>query len=111
MPDDCGITTTENEDGDTFTLRIDNLTYKRRGKYTCKADGVETAGYLDFDGKNYLFIWAVHQKISRTPNFVANKLLTNQIVLKKNQACKKQQIFVKIWNSVLETREAMRWAT
>jgi hypothetical protein len=56
LPDDCGITTTENEDGDTFTLRIDNLTYKRRGKYTCKADGVETAGYLDFDGKNCLFI-------------------------------------------------------
>ena len=55
LPDDCGITTTENEDGDTFTLRIDNLTYKRRGKYTCKADGVETAGYLDFDGKNYSF--------------------------------------------------------
>ena len=56
LPDDCGITTTENEDGDTFTLRIDKPTYKRRGKYTCKADGVETAGYLDFDGKNYLFI-------------------------------------------------------
>ena len=55
LPDDCGITTTENEDGDTFTLRIDKPTYKRRGKYTCKADGIETAGYLDFDGKNYSF--------------------------------------------------------
>ena len=46
-----GITTSEDEEGSTFTLRVDKPTYKSRGKYSCTADGISTAGYLDFDGK------------------------------------------------------------
>ena len=58
MPDNIGdskITTTEDEDGTTFTLRVEKVNYKCRGKYSCTADGVSTAGYLDFDGKPLIF--------------------------------------------------------
>ena len=58
LPDNIGdskITTTEDEDGTTFTLRVEKVHYKCRGKYSCTADGVSTAGYLDFDGKTLIF--------------------------------------------------------
>ena len=51
LPDNRGISTDVDEDGTTFTLKIDGPNYKSRGKYICDADGVTTTCFLDYDGK------------------------------------------------------------
>ena len=49
--DNDRITTSVDEDGTTFTLRITDPTYKDRGKYSCECNGNSTSSYLDVDGK------------------------------------------------------------
>lgn len=51
LPDNAGITTSVDEEGTTFTIRVDKPTYKSRGKYSCEADNVSTSAYMDFDGE------------------------------------------------------------
>ena len=51
LPESKAITTSVEDDGMTFSLKIDKPTYKSRGKYTCEADEKTTSSHIDFDGK------------------------------------------------------------
>ena len=51
LPSIKRIKTSLDEEGTTYTIKIDKPSYKDRGKYSCDIDGVVTTAYLDVEGE------------------------------------------------------------